>query len=282
MKRTTQFNELNAALSLNNNDRSKVKGFDSIFAIRPFSATILRGYALMLFLCLCVSYLQAATIYVKTTGSDANDGASWANAYASLQTALASAVSGDEIWVAKGTYYPTTSTTDRDASFALKDNVAIYGGFTGNENLLSLRDWRANRTILSGDIDKNNILDAGNSNHVFYMQNYALSSNTILDGFEIAGGYQNDLTQGGGGLSIFNNAFLTEMNPSFVNCTFRDNYAGRGGAVCLFSLPVFTPAGQVIAPSFLNCQFINNSSSSGGAIYAFSGSASSYFSTTRP
>ena len=48
-----------------------------------------------------------------------------------IQTLLA-AGAGTEIWVAEGTYKPTTG-TDRSATFSLPDGVVIYGGFSGVE-----------------------------------------------------------------------------------------------------------------------------------------------------
>jgi len=76
---------------------------------------------------------DGAVLYVKA-GSN-GDCSSWAQA-CELQTALYIAVPGDQIWVAAGTYKPTTS-SNRSASFQLKSGVAIYGGFPaegGNEN----------------------------------------------------------------------------------------------------------------------------------------------------
>jgi hypothetical protein len=78
-----------------------------------------------------------AIIYVKS-GSTGN-GSAWNNAYGSLATAIAAAVAGDEIWVAAGTYKPTTG-TDRTASFNLKNNVGIYGGFAGTETTRNQRN----------------------------------------------------------------------------------------------------------------------------------------------
>ena len=68
-------------------------------------------------------------LYVKPgTSGNCN---SWATA-CELQTALGQAFYGDEIWVAAGTYKPTTG-SDRNATFALPNGVGVYGGFAGTE-----------------------------------------------------------------------------------------------------------------------------------------------------
>ena len=83
-----------------------------------------------------------------------HDGASWATAYTDLQSALAAATSGKQIWVAAGTYKPSVP-AGRAATFRMIDGVAMYGGFAGYESSLSQRNWQANVTILSGDINGN-------------------------------------------------------------------------------------------------------------------------------
>ncbi|MCP4165094.1 MAG: hypothetical protein GY759_04270 [Chloroflexi bacterium] len=78
----------------------------------------------------------------------APDGGSWASAYSNLQDALAAASpdAGEtvEIWVAEGVYYPDEgsglSDGDVAATFHLKNNVALYGGFAGTEGDRSERD----------------------------------------------------------------------------------------------------------------------------------------------
>src|SRR5437867_4288640 len=76
------------------------------------------------------AHASAAILYVKQNTSGANNGTSWANAYTDLQSALAVASSGDEVWVAAGTYKPGNI---RDATFSPKNGVAMYGGFDGTE-----------------------------------------------------------------------------------------------------------------------------------------------------
>ena len=111
--------------------------------------------------------LGQTIIYVNASNTSGTyNGTSWATAYTDLTTAITNASGGNQIWVAAGTYKPTT-TTDRTISFSMKEGVAIYGGFAGGEATLSSRDIAANITILSGDLD-NDGLDDGNSCHGHY------------------------------------------------------------------------------------------------------------------
>src|SRR5215213_8271689 len=49
------------------------------------------------------AHAAATTYYVRASATGANTGASWSNAYISLQDALTASISGDQIWVAAGT-----------------------------------------------------------------------------------------------------------------------------------------------------------------------------------
>ena len=107
-------------------------------------------------------------IYVDANApGPAHDGSSWANAYNCLQDALAYARPNpdvNEIRVAQGTYRPDEDTAhpngtgERTATFQLKSGVAIRGGYAGyGEAEPTDRDVKLYQTILSGDLDENDI-----------------------------------------------------------------------------------------------------------------------------
>ncbi|MFH1109977.1 MAG: hypothetical protein V1790_12410, partial [Planctomycetota bacterium] len=111
--------------------------------------------------------VPAGIIYVNAAATGLNNGTSWQNAFTSLQNALAvPTANGTEIWVAKGTYEPATcsppcngSSPERSATFQLKSGVGLYGGFFGGESSRDLRDPANNVTILSGDLNGDDIAD---------------------------------------------------------------------------------------------------------------------------
>ncbi len=141
-------------------------------------------------------------IFVKADASGANNGTTWANAFTSLQSGLAAALAGDEIWVAAGTYTPA-ATVDRTLSFAMKNGVGVYGGFAGTETMRSQAKPSANVTMLSGDVG-NTGFDSDNSYHVVTADS-TVTATGILDGFTVIGGRADggaDPTDRGGGAYI--------------------------------------------------------------------------------
>lgn len=139
--------------------------------------------ALLIFGCARLTY--ADVVYVDHSASGSNNGSSWANAYTNLKTALNAASSGDEIWVAEGTYYPS-ATDNPNETFFMPCGVSLYGGFSGVETLRNQRNWDDHPTILSGEIgDPNDITD--NSNGMVSVP--ACNTPMVLSGFRITGGY---------------------------------------------------------------------------------------------
>jgi len=115
--------------------------------------------ALTLFSFLFCLLTVAGAAHGQTTYYVDDDGAGttctgWGDACPDLQTALGLASGGDQIWVATGTYTPTSG-TDRTATFQLITGVAIYGGFNGTETSLGSRAGLFDQTILTGDLEGN-------------------------------------------------------------------------------------------------------------------------------
>lgn len=183
-------------------------------------------------------------------------------------------------------------------SFVLLEDVHVFGGFEGNENVFSDREnWKENPTILSGELDEV-YNDEGiiyeNVSHVVTIAGEF--SNSILDGFTITGGrafyadgisidtnyfitgsygggiyvhsarptLRNLIIQGnqaevfGGGIYMGENILLD--NPVVLdNITFFENEAQNGGGLQNF----------VVEAWVKNCVFQGNIARRGGAIYSF-------------
>jgi SprB repeat len=228
----------------------------------------------ILFLAFCIQSAHSTILYVNANVQGGNqDGTSWANAFPLLQSAIIEAQYGDTIWVAQGTYTPTTG-INRNISFTLKNGVRFIGGFTGTETALDERDWETNETILSGDIGMP--WDSTDNSYTVVYCNFA-DSTTVLDGFVITGGNADNSatsappssrTKSGGGLYLEGSSTLEDVRPWLVNCRFTGNTAvSNGGGVYMRS----TGAGSC-SPNFEDCIFENNDAFYGGGMYKEGGS----------
>jgi hypothetical protein len=272
---------------------------------RPVLTKFLFFYLVHLFL---GQGLIAQTIrYVDGSRPDnSGAGTSWATAKRDLQIAINGANAGDQIWVKAASYVPThdpfgstTPANNRDKAFTLKEGVKVYGGFAGNETLLSQRNWKLNVTTLSGDLGVFNTL-TDNSYHVVLSVN--LTSATVLDGFTITKGYatapwQSSVTIAGRtvnrykGAGIYNSHSSTQfanlnVTQNRADCTDQNDDAWGAGMVsensnatitdCLFDANSFLingnsfgvyGAGLMIVGGTSNtvtkCVFVSNSSGSG-------------------
>jgi predicted outer membrane repeat protein len=178
------------------------------------------------------------------------DGESWATAYQTIGDALddAGAAGEGEIWIADGTYTPTSG-TDRSASFQLVEGIALYGGFEGvDETERTDRDPDTYATVLSGDIG----VGGDSSDNSFHVVLGA--GGAVLDGVTITGGNADGLlidSIGGGMLNT--GGIAVTVN----DCLFTENYADEGGAMFNFNSSIAT---------ITNSQFIDNTANRGGAM----------------
>lgn len=228
-------------------------------------------------------------VFVNIAASGTRDGTSWTNAYTELYTALSAVQEGAELWIAKGTYKPTTD-SDRTKFFQMKRAIGLFGGFAGNESTLDSRNWKNNATVLSGDIGTQNDI-SDNSYHVMDARSCDLA---VIDGFSISGGNANGdynyVYHFGGGL-------ISSSNLEVSNCLFTGNFAesggggiyitewseftnvkstvfsnnssnGLGGAVCNGVMDDYDRRALAFTFRAENCVFVFNTSNQGGGIYS--------------
>lgn len=191
------------------------------------------------------------TIYVDTNASGSDTGADWSNAFTNLQDGLASSSSGDEIWVAQGTYYPGTARSD---TFQLVSGVVLYGGFASGD-AFGDRDWINKETILSGDIGTQGVL-TDNSYHII-----TSTTNVNINGFTVRDGYADGTAPDDQGAAFTHTVNYSGSSKTIENCLFLDNFAtNRGGAIYIYD----TDANETIK----NCTFRGNHAyDRGGAIH---------------
>ena len=209
-------------------------------------------------------------VNIANNAAPTQNGVSWATAYSNLQTALSAAPANSEIWVAQGTYKPTT-TTNRNISFNIPSGAMLFGGFVGTETLKNQRNFGANSTILSGEIGSSSTV-SDNSYHVVTF--IGVSNMTVLDGFTVMAGNAN-LTadrgravsnspilplsiDDGGGIGLDNGS-----SPSITNCKIISNDGVNGGGL-------FATNGS--NPVITNTIFMNNQATFGGGAYHLTGS----------
>lgn len=235
----------------------------------------------------CVFQFEGHVRFVDSSASGANDGNRWEDAYVDLQDALAEATANEriaEIWVASAggsPYTPAGPGGSRYVSFALKNCLAIYGGFVGGEVFRDERDPKANVTILSGDLNGdddaatidesiwwhhlngggNEVAGGGlaeNSYHVvwadYHGQGQYPGKTSVLDGFTITAGNADGVypQNFGGGM------FSLAGSPTVRNCRFVGNTANSGGGMAI----------RGGSPTVRNCVFVSNTAMAGAGIHS--------------
>ncbi len=218
------------------------------------------GLLLLTWLSLSSSVAHAAPgiLYAAPSPGGSGDCSNWADA-CTLQTALTSAGSGDQIWVQMGVHKPTT-TTNRTISFMLKSGVAVYGGFNGSETALDQRNPGMNITVLSGDIDNNDLTDPNGvvttTNNIIGANGYhvvnssGVTETAVLDGFTITAGQANGAAPNNSGGGMLNDS----SSPTLSDVTFSGNFALQGGGM----------HNTVSSPRLTNITFSGNSANASG------------------
>lgn len=194
--------------------------------------------------------------YVDQRGVGTRDGMTWQSAFSDVQDAIDSAYKWAtdcgvecELWVVGGSdiVYRPSVTLDRNATFALRPGVALYGGFSGSETTKAERDMEEYPTVLSGDLLNNDESDEANKfdDNVYHV--VTGSDDSVIDGFVIRGGHadsESHYADGKGG-GMFNE----EASPTVRNCRFAGNTALDGGGMY---------NGWRTSPTIINCTFEDN------------------------
>jgi len=224
--------------------------------------------------------LGQSIIRVDASAPSGGDGSSWGAAYASLDQALGSAVEGDELWVAAGTYKPRIPTSPLDRrtiSFTPANGVLLFGGFDGTETHFDQRAGLFHETVLDGDIGAPGWF-GDNAYHVLRLEGNGAYH--VVDGFRIQNGNANQAT----GIHSRGGALYAMLGTKILrNLTFARNRATRGAAIdanggllfltfCTFESNTAEVGGGAIRASFdiwaASCTFRHNvAGGGGGAVY---------------
>ncbi len=156
-------------------------------------------------------------LYVRPGAPDGGDGSSWAGAFNAITAALRIGSASDEVWVAAGTYRE---------SIWLVEGLALYGGFTGGEQIREERNWTAHVTTLRAGRGETATVRGANQ--------------AVLDGFSVTGGTERGV-----------DCYAT--SPVLSHCVIRQN--GGCGVYC---------AREGSRPQLIDCRIIANTG--GGVI----------------
>ncbi len=236
-------------------------------------------FLLILLTCSFLSKANATIRYVKPIATGSGTGSSWADASANIQAMINASALNDEVWIAAGTYTPSTfpvgcsgcgtaSSTNRNNTFSMKFGVSLIGGFAGTETLKSERNFNLNETTLSGDFGSDGNI-ANNAYHVLSIIN-CNNNNTFIEkitvkkgnasgaGLTITVQSQTYFQEWGGGVLIVNS------NTTLSKCSIVENEAISGGGMLITGFS---------APKINNSILAQNTAQGGGAIYNHNNSA---------
>lgn len=174
-------------------------------------------------------------LHVDTQARGKADGSAWEHALGSLQEALALAPAGSEIWLRSGEYRPAGPGGDRLATFELRSDLTLRGGFAGSETSLEQRLAENAPTILSGDLngDDEGLMTEHRSDNVYHVVSAHMVMDTTLERLTICAGQADGPGMGahfgshdqGAGVNVFHS------HLRFENCLITQNYSTNHGAI---------------------------------------------------
>ncbi|HEY3269473.1 MAG TPA: right-handed parallel beta-helix repeat-containing protein [Armatimonadota bacterium] len=208
----------------------------------------------------------AYIIHVRPDGNNAMDGRTWATARKTLSLAASGLYTGDEIWVAAGTY--------ASGSVKLPAGVGMYGGFAGTEESRGQRDPVKNLTTIGG---------------ANYGVGGTAAAPTVVDGFTVDCGVSGScgLSLSGGWIVVGHNTFrdslhagtgtlrITGSTAVVRNNAFLRNTGGQGAAINASPSLTFSTevADGPLALTIEDNVFEDNTAYEGGGIYLSSAKA---------
>lgn len=149
-----------------------------------------RLFLLLSILYIAIPYRSSAGVFYVHAGASGSvtNGLSWDTAFRKIQDAILASSSGDELWVAAGTYAQ---------GITLKEGIALFGGFSGTETERNQRNWNQHKSILDG----------GRTGRVISIRT-PVQAQTRVDGFVIRNGssdFAGGVYSAGGNLVFANN-----------------------------------------------------------------------------
>lgn len=181
----------------------------------------------------------------NTSGTE--DGLSWATAFTTIQEGVEAAfwASGGEVWVARGTYTDNINAGLADSNPGddycvvwMRNNVALFGGFSGLENNREERDPVSNPVIINGENIRRCIVASADSP-------------LTLDGFTLQNGHAAGNPAEGGGMyaslvpSLGVRRCLFTGNTAVGddgNSSAQNGKAGNGGALAVMGGRIYLSA----------------------------------------
>jgi len=154
-------------------------------------------------------------IHVDVNNASPGDGSTWAKATTDLQTAIDNVQAGGQIWMAEGTYGPSSGAALPASAFWINKSVSIYGGFEGTESSVAERPcpnvgFRTKLTPI--------VLNQHVTSRVLQIGASSGTLDVLLDGLTIRdGGAGLQPSVQGGGIWVPNDGAVTNLTVAWCD-----------------------------------------------------------------